>query len=144
MAALTAARDAAILYLGQVFPDVHVAPMAASDEAGAILSRLIGDGGIFVLISRAENCSPRESLDFDLRATFAALVVAHGRKNQESREDAGLPVAEKAALALHGATFGLAGASPARVLGLAPISDNDLQKRGLWAWGITWEQTLTL
>lgn len=144
MAGLVETREAAIASLGGDFPDLAVHGASGSSDAATILARYIGQGAVIVMALGASNVAAPNSLQFDVNADFAAIVIVHGKKDAKAREDEGLPLAESVALHIHGNTFGLSGASPARVSGISPIADEELSKKGLWAWAITWEQRLVL
>lgn len=144
MAGLVETREAAIASLGGDFPGLAVLGASGSSDAATILARYIGQSAVIVMALGASNVAAPNSLQFDVNADFAAIVIVHGKKDAKAREDEGLPLAESVALHVHGNTFGLSGASPARVSGISPIADEELSKRGLWAWGITWEQRLVL
>ena len=45
---------------------------------------------------------------------------------------------------IHGATFGLAGLSPARVLSIAPVTDEDLEKSNFSVWSVVWTQRVVM
>lgn len=143
MASLTELRDAACACLKNALPAVRVSGLAGSADAATILRESVGKSTVFVVLLAAENHAERAPMDFDMQATLGALVIIHGRKNQTAREADGLAVAEAAAQSLHGRTFGMADAGPARVLGIAPLADEELENKGLWAWAVTWEQSLT-
>lgn len=144
MAGLVETREAAITSLRGDFPGFTVMGASGSSDAATILAKYIGRGAIIVMALGASNVADPSSLQLDVNADFAAIVIVHGKKDAKAREDEGLPLAESVALHIHGNTFGLSGASPARVSGISPIADDELSKRGLWAWGITWEQRLAL
>lgn len=144
MASLSQLRDAAVESLELAFPALCVKPVSGSADAASILADYIGKGVVLVMALTAQNVAERNSLVFDLNANLAAIMVIHGLKNALSRENAGLPLAEGLALEIHGNTFGLSGVSPARVSAIAPIADEEITKRGLWAWTITWDQRLVL
>lgn len=137
-------RDAAVECLNRAFPDLCARGVSGSADAASILADYIGAGAILVLAVNAQNVADPNSLFFDINANLAAIVVIHGKRNALSREDEGLPLAEKVALFIHGGTFDLPGVSPARVSAISPIADEELSRRGLWAWTITWNQRLTL
>lgn len=144
MAGLVETREAAIASLGGDFPGLAVLGASGSSDAATILARYIGQGAVIVMALGASNVAAPNSLQFDVNADFAAIVIVHGKKDAKAREDEGLPLAESVALHIHGNTFGLSGASPARVSGISPIADEELSKKGLWAWAIIWEQRLVL
>lgn len=144
MAGLVETREAAIASLRMGFPALAVMGASGSSDAAAILAKYIGQGAVIVMALGASNAAAPSSLQFDVNADFAAIVIVHGKKDAVAREDEGLPLAESVALHIHGNAFNLSGASPARVSGISPIADDELSKRGLWAWAITWEQRLVL
>ncbi len=144
MPGLTQTRDAAVALLKAALPDMRVEGIAGATDATSILREPIGAGAIFVMALSSVNVASEDSLDFDLQGSLAALIVVHGRKNKTARESDGLALAEKVALALHGNSFGLTGVSPARCTGLAPVEDDDMDARGVWAWGVTWEQRIIM
>lgn len=143
MTCLTELRNAACLHLKARLPAVRISSLAGGMDAATLLRESTGLTTIFVVLLSAENKAHASPMDFDMNATLGALIVLHGRKNQTMREADGLSVAERVAQALHGQTFGLAGVGAACVLGLAPVSDEELESKGFWAWAVTWEQGLT-
>jgi hypothetical protein len=143
MAYLTEVRDAACQHLKALLPAVRISGLAGGADAATLLRESTGLTTIFVVLLSAENKAHASPMDFDMNATLGALIVLHGRKDQTMRETDGLAVAETVAQALHGQNFGLNGVSAAYVLGLAPLADEELASKGLWAWAVTWEQGLT-
>lgn len=144
MAGLTELRNSACAFLQAALPAVRVSSLAGGTDAATILRESFGQTAVFIVLLSAANRAGDFPMDFDMEATLGAIIVVHGRKNQTAREEDGLAVAEAAALALHGQTFGLDNVGAARVLGLAPVSDEELDSRGIWAWAVTWEQGLSL
>lgn len=101
-----------------------------------------GSGTVFVAIAEAVNVSPEESLDFDMAGVYGAFAIARNVARPEAAEAQALALAQAAASLLHGATYGLAGVSPARVLSLSPVTDDDLARSGIRVWGVVWRQTV--
>ena len=90
----------------------------------------------------AENDAPADSLVFSVMGTFGALVISNSAAGAEHAEGDALSAAERAALSLHGATYGLEGVSPARVESLEACQDGELAENGLCVWAIIWKQAL--
>lgn len=101
-------------------------------------------GSLFVAVGEAENAADPDSLDFDMAAAFAVFAVARHASRPAHAEAAALGLAQKAARLIHGATFGLAGLSPARVLSIAPVTDEDLEKNNFSVWSVVWTQRVIM
>ncbi|MEG2005328.1 MAG: hypothetical protein RR014_04735, partial [Bilophila sp.] len=80
-------------------------------------------------------------LDFDVVGTFGVLVVSNNIAGAELAEADALAVAEKVALTVHGATFGLP-LSPALVKRIETATDGELAASGLSVWAVLWQQSL--
>lgn len=140
---LTGVRDAALALLARRLPGVRVEAFAGHLDMRSASSRHIRperSGAIFVAAGEAENAAAPHSLDFDMAALFWAFAVARHAAGDDAAEGRALLLAQEAALALHGQTFGLAGVSPARVLSLSPADGDDLARAGIRVWAVTWEQ----
>ena len=100
--------------------------------------------GVSVLVAAvaADNDAQGDSLDFDVMGTFGALVVSNNVAGAEYAEQDALDVSEKTALAVHGATFGLPGVSPAVVRSLEAVTDEELAGNGICVWSVVWRQSL--
>lgn len=144
MPSLTELRDSAIAVLKTALPDVRVDSVSGGAEAAVILKKALGSATVLVTALGAQNVAAPQTSDFDVYATFAALVVMYGRKDQTSREKDGLIVVEQTAQALHGQTFGFFDTGRARVLSLGPLEDDELDDKGAWVWAVVWGQSLTL
>lgn len=144
MPSLTDVRDAACAHLKARLPRVaRVEAFAGELDLRSAAPKGLGyddSVNLFLAVGEAENAAPQGSLDFDMEASFAAFAVARHATRPTAAEALALDVVQRAALELHGATFGLPGLSPARVVSLAPVPDDDLAKRGLWIWSLTWQQ----
>ena len=97
---------------------------------------------VLVAAVAADNDAQGDSLDFDVMGTFGALVVSNNVAGAEYAEQDALDVAEKTALAVHGATFGLPGVSPAVVRSLEAVTDEELAGNGICVWSVVWRQSL--
>lgn len=148
MPTLTEIRNAACTLLTSVLPEAsRVEAFVGPVDMGSIASRNIvhGDKGLlFVAVGEAVNAADPKTLDLDMAGVFAVLAIARNAARPTKTEDASLMLAQKAALALHGATFGLAGVSPARVTSIEPLEHDDekLTKIGIRVWCVTWEQRI--
>lgn len=144
MPSLTDVRDAACAHLKAQLPHLsRVEAFAGELDLRSAAPKGLGYDdrvSVFIAVGEAENAAPQGSLDFDLEASFAAFAVARHATRPTAAEALSLQAIQQAALALHGETFGLSGLSPARVTALAPVPDDDLAKRGLWIWSLTWQQ----
>lgn len=141
---MTEVRDAACAWLKARVPGLgRVEAFAGELDLRGAAPRGLGyddSVNLFLAVGEAENAARQGSLDFDLECAFAAFAVARDAARPTAAEARALQAIQRAALVLHGATFGLAGLSPARVTALAPVPDEDLAKRGLWIWSLTWQQ----
>lgn len=144
MPSLTALRDAAIAVLKTALPDVRVESVSGGADAAVILKKALGNATVLVTALGAQNVADPQTFDFDVYATFAALVVLYGRKDQVAREKDGLVVVEQVAQALHGQTFDFFDTGRSRVLSLGPLEDDELDDKGAWVWAVVWGQSLTL
>lgn len=144
MPSLTEVRDAARDLLAAGIPQAsRVEVFAGELDMDSVRKKNVAhsDAGLlFVTVGEAENAAAPDSLDFDLAAVFAVFAVARHASRNTAAEAEALSLAQEAARLIHGATFGLAGVSPARVLSLSPVTDADLMKSGLWVWSVAWEQ----
>ena len=122
MPSLTEVRDAAVALLRTVHPDISRVEAFSGEIT---LDAVAGKGlppGVSVLV--------------------AALVVSNNVAGAEYAEQDALDVAEKTALAVHGATFGLPGVSPAVVRSLEAVTDEELAGNGICVWSVVWRQSL--
>ena len=146
MPSLTEVRDAAVALLKAGIPEAERVESFAGDldmqSAASKNVRPGGGGSLFVAAGEAENEAAPDSLDFDMRGVYGVFAVARHATKPEIAEAQALNLAQRAAKLLHGATFGLTGASPARVISLAPVTDDDLAKAGIWVWSVIWRQAV--
>jgi len=146
MPLLTDIRDAACALLTTACPSAaRVEGFAGPIDMDGIARRNVqyaDKGLLFVAIGDAANAAAPGSLDFDMAGSFAVLAIARNAARPTKNEDTALVLAQTAARALHGATFGLAGVSPARVTTLEPLEHDDekLAASGIRVWMLTWEQ----
>ncbi len=148
MPSLTDVRDAAVALLAAGIPEaVRVEAFAGELDMTSIARKNVSHsdaGSLFVAVGEAENAADPGSLDFDMAAAFAAFAVARHASRPAHAEAAALGLAQKAARLIHGATFGLAGLSPARVLSIAPVTDEDLEKNNFSVWSVVWTQRVVM
>lgn len=139
MPTLTQVRDAAAEMLRKALPKaVRVEAFAGEIDLAGLAQKGVAQGGsLYVAVLSAVNAGT--GLDFDMRAGFACFALGRAAR-PEDREAEALALAEAAALALHGATFGLAGVSPALVDAVAPVPDEAVEKSGVSVWAVTWAQ----
>lgn len=144
MPSLTDVRDAACAWLSAQMPEVsRVEAFAGELDLRSAAPKGLGYDdrvNLFAAVGEAENAASQGSLDFDLECAFALFAVARHATRPTCAEALALLTIQRAALAIHGNAFGLSGVSPARVTALAPVPDEELAKRGLWIWSLTWQQ----
>lgn len=145
---LTEVRDAATGLLAAGIPEAaRVEALAGELDMASIARKNVGHadaGSLFVAVGEAENAAAPDSLDFDMAAVFAAFAVARHASRPAHAEAAALALAQKAAKLVHGSVFGLAGLSPARVLSIAPVADENLEKNNFSVWSVVWAQRITM
>ena len=142
MPSLTEVRDAAVTQLQAVFPTL---PRVEAFSGEITLDAVAEKGlppGVSVLIAAvaADNEAAGGSLDFDVTATFGALVVSNNVAGAERAEAEALAVAEKTDLVLHGNDFGLS-VGPAVVRSLEAVTDEELAGQGVCVWSVLWRQS---
>lgn len=141
---MTQVRDAACEWIKAQVPGLgRVEAFAGELDLRGAAPKGIGYDdrvNLFLAVGEAENAAQQGSLDFDMECAFAAFAVARDAARPAAAEARALHAIQRAALAVHGATFGLSGVSPARVTALAPVPDEELAKRGLWIWSLAWQQ----
>ena len=144
MPSLTEVRDAAVALLRTVHPDIsRVEAFSGEITLDAVAGKGLPPGvSVLVAAVAADNDAQGDSLDFDVMGTFGALVVSNNVAGAEYAEQDALHVAEKTALAVHGATFGLPGVSPAVVRSLEAVTDEELAGNGICVWSVVWRQSL--
>ena len=144
MPSLTEVRDAACAWLSAQMPEVsRVEAFAGELDLRSAAPKGLGYDdrvNIFAAVGEAENAASQGSLDFDMECAFALFAVARHATRPTAAEALALETVQRAALAVHGNTFGLSGVSPARITALAPVPDDELAKRGLWIWSLAWQQ----
>ena len=140
----TEIRDAAVALLRTRFPDLVRVEAFSGELSIDALSIKALPAGVSVLAAAigGDNSAPAESLAFEMLGSFGVMVVSNNVQSREAGEAEALAVAEKAALALHGATFGLPGVSPAKVFSIDAVHDEELTGRGLTVWSVVWRQRL--
>lgn len=145
---LTEVRDAAADLLAAGIPEAaRVEALAGELDMASIARKNVSHadaGSLFVAVGEAENAAAPDSLDFDMAAVFAAFAVARHASRPAHAEAAALALAQKAARLVHGSVFGLAGLSPARVLSIAPVADESLEKSNFSVWSVVWAQRITM
>ncbi len=145
---LTDVRDAAADLLAAGIPEAaRVEALAGELDMASIARKNVSHadaGSLFVAVGEAENAAAPDSLDFDMAAVFAAFAVARHASRPAHAEAAALALAQKAARLVHGSVFGLAGLSPARVLSIAPVADENLEKNNFSVWSVVWAQHITM
>lgn len=143
MPSLTEVRDAAVVLLQAVFPDLpRVEAFSGEITLDAVAEKRLPPGvSILVAALAADNDAAPGSLDFDVVGAFGVLVVSNNAAGAECAEADALAVAEKTALSLHGATFGLP-VNPAVVKTLESVADEALVENGLCVWSLLWQQQL--
>lgn len=109
-----------------------------------MLRESLGPATVLVTILVRPEYSPADSFDLDVYGRFAAIVVMYGGTGQEEREMDGLAVVDEVVHAIHGQMFGLADTSFAQIRSIAPLDDEELERKGAWAWAVFWEQAFTL
>lgn len=148
MPSLTEVRDAARDLLAAGIPEAaRVEAFAGELDMTSIARKNVGHsdaGSLFVAVGEAENAAAPGSLDFDMAAVFVVFAVARHASRPAHAEAAALALAQKAAVLIHGAGFGLAGLSPARVLSIAPVTDESLERNSFSIWSVTWEQRIIM
>lgn len=144
MPGLTETRDAAVSLLRAAFPELcRVEAFSGELNMDEAARRSFPPGiSLLAAVVSAENDAPADSLAFSVMGTFGALVISNSAAGAEHAEGDALAAAERAALILHGATFGLEGVSPARVESLEAFQDEELAESGLCVWAIIWKQAL--
>ncbi|HJB65189.1 MAG TPA: hypothetical protein H9768_02750 [Candidatus Mailhella merdavium] len=144
MPGLTETRDAAVSLLRKTFPELcRVEAFSGELNMDEAARRSFPPGiSLLVAVVAAENDAPADSLVFSVMGTFGALVISNSAAGAEHAEGDALSAAERAALSLHGATYGLEGVSPARVESLEACQDGELAENGLCVWAIIWKQAL--
>lgn len=141
MPSLTQTRDAAIALLRTSLPTAQRVEAFAGDiDLAALAQKGVPPGGsLYVAALSAVNVG--QGLDFDMQASLGCFCLARAPK-AEVREAEALALAESAAKALHGATFGLATVTPARVVAISSVPDEDVEQSGVVVWAVLWEQSL--
>lgn len=139
---LTEVRDAAVLLLRTVHPDLRVDAFEGELSVDLAADKAFAPGvSVLVAALAADNEARPGSLDLDMTGVFCAVVVASNLHSPEEAQEEALPVAERIVMAIHGATFGLP-LSPAIVSGLEAAPDEDLARSGIRIWVVYWRQSL--
>lgn len=145
MPGLTDIRDAAVALLETVLPKgVKVSAFTGELNPKTVKNQSLTMGVVYVAVLEGRNVAPYGSMAIDLEAAFGLFVLTRGGQGQNAREKDGLRLVELVALALHGATFGLPGVSPASVVQFEALTDEDFEKDGIAVWSIVWKQGFTL
>ena len=144
MPTFTEIRDAAVELLRTAFPDLNRVEAFSGEVSLEALTGKTLPAGVSVLVAAigGDNSAPQDSLDFDMLGAFGVLVISNNVASAEDGEAEALAVAEKVALMLHCANFGLPGVSPARVLEIEPVHDDGLFGAGVTVWSVLWRQNL--
>ncbi|MEG1610807.1 MAG: phage protein Gp37 [Bilophila sp.] len=143
MPSLTGVRDAAVALLQTVFPELPRVEAFSGELTLDVAAEKGLPPGVSVLVAAiaADNDAQPGTLDFDVVGTFGVLVVSNNIAGAELAEADALAVAEKVALTVHGATFGLP-LSPALVKRIETATDGELAASGLSVWAVLWQQSL--
>lgn len=136
MPALTAIRDAACAWLRQRLPEAsRVEAFAGMLDFERIAPRSVQfaeAASLFVAAGEARNAG--SGLGLDMEGSFWVFAVNRNAARPTVATSAALMLIQKAALCLHGQTFGLAGASGANVRAIEPIGSEELEKAGFQVW----------
>lgn len=136
MPALTAIRDAACAWLARALPEAgRVESFCGSldfERLGPRNVQYSGEGSLFVAVGEARNLGEGQVLDME--GSFWVFAVNRNAARATVAASAALLLIQKAACALHGQTFGLAGISPANVRQIAPISSEELDRARFQVW----------
>lgn len=139
MPLLTDVRDAACLYLKTALPDaLRVEAFAGSLDFDSLSPRGVQyseQACLFIAPGECRNVG--RELALDCEADFWAFSVARHAARPTIASNASLALAQKAAIAIHGQTFGLTGVSPANVRYVNAIASEDFEKVGIWAWELS-------
>lgn len=143
MPSLTQVRDAAIAHLKTALPSINrIEGFAGELDMASVAGKNLPKGGaLFVSVGEAANAGT--CADLEMVAAFGVFAVARTSGKRETGEAEALALAETAVMALHGQTFDLQGTGPALVRGIAPVSDEGLEKLGVSVWSVLWEQLIT-
>lgn len=141
MPSLTRTRDAAISLLKTGLPDVQrIEAFAGEVDLAGLSQKGVPQGGsIFVAALSAVNAG--QSMDFDMLGSFGCFCLCRNPR-REARDQEALALAEQAAILVHGADYGLAGVSPARVTAITGVPDESVDNSGVVVWAVLWEQSL--
>ena len=143
MPSLTEVRDAAVVLLQTVLPDLlRVEAFSGEITIDAVADKRL-PAGVSVLVAAlaADNDAAPGTLDFDVVGSFGVLVISNNAAGAEDAEAEALAVAETAALSIHGATFGLP-VSPAVVQTLEAVHAEAFAENNYRVWTIVWRQQL--
>lgn len=136
MPLLTDVRDAACAYLGEALPEA----LRVEAFSGALDFERLSPRGVqyseqaCLFIAPGECRNVGSELAFDCEADFWVFSIARHAARPTIASNASLALAQKAAIAIHGQTFGLSGVSPASVQHVSAISGEQFEKAGIWAW----------
>lgn len=147
MPGMLAVRDAAVTALAAALPKTRCGTFEGSFTAeGIALKRLSKAGAVLVACLGAVNASEETTLDLSMRLTMGAFCLSQNAAGRADREADALPLAQQVVMLAHGATFGLAGVGPGRVLSLenqfAVALEKDLDAKGISVWAVTWEHQI--
>ena len=138
MPLLTGIRDAVCAHLKAALPDaLRVEAFAGVLDFERVAPRNVQfteQASIFVAAGQCENAGA--GLELDCEASFWIFSVGRHASRPTIASNAALELAQKAVLAVHGQTFGVAGIAPAYVRFIEPVSDESLEKAGFWVWQI--------
>ena len=143
MPSLTEVRDAAVVLLQTVLPDLlRVEAFSGEITIDAVADKRL-PAGVSVLVAAlaADNDAAPGTLDFDVVGSFGVLVISNNAAGAEDAVAEALAVAETAALSIHGATFGLP-VSPAVVQTLEAVHAEAFAENNYSVWTIVWRQQL--
>lgn len=146
MPLLTDVRDAACAYLKSALPEaLRVEAFAGSLDFDRLSPRGLQyaeQACLFIAPGECRNVG--KDLDLDCEADFWAFSVARHAARPTIASNASLCLAQKAAISIHGQTFGIIGVSPAYVRHVTAIAGDDFEKAGIWAWEILFTMRVAL
>lgn len=142
MPLLTEVRDAAVALLKEGLPEAaRVEAFVGDLNVDSVAGKHVlpsGQGSVFVTFGEAENLFGDHDLDLNISAAYGCFVLARDVARPAQAEAVALAMAQKVAILLNGATYGLYTVSPARIMSIAPVTDEGMAQKGIHAWAVTW------
>ena len=144
MARLEQIRDAAVAHIkGTLPPSARCEAFAGELTSESVaLKRLTRAGTVLVACVGMTSTAEEGSLDLRMRAQFGAFCLVRDVRSDGQGEADVLPMAQRIGLLVHGASFGLAGVGPGRLLALDNCFTAEWEKEGITAWAVTWEHDI--